>query len=168
MKTNPIYRAYDAATRVMKVIAALMLVAIVAINIANVVARYVFSAPFSWAEEVMLHLMIIAIFVGAPAVTWDGANIRMDILARLVQQRTRRILEGIADLVSLGVAGLLTYAAVPIVQQLIEFDQRSQAAEIPLAIPQGAIPLGLALTALALIARELSGRAKQHAAQPPQ
>jgi TRAP-type C4-dicarboxylate transport system permease small subunit len=112
--------------------------------------------------------MIVAIFVAAPAVTWDGTNIRMDILARAVPQRVRRFLEALADLVSLCVSALLVYASVPIVLQLIDFDQRSHAAEIPMALPQGAIPLGLALSVLALIARELSGKAAQHAASPPQ
>jgi len=168
MQPNTMHRVCDAATRALKIIAALMLVAIVAINATNVAGRYIFSAPFAWGEEVMLYLMIGAIFVGAPAVTWDGTNIRMDILARAVPQRVRRFLEGLADLVSLFVAALLVYASVPIVLQLIEFDQRSHAAEIPMALPQGALPLGLALSVLALIARELSGKAAQHAASPPQ
>ena len=41
------------------VIAALSLLCIVAINGANVVARYLFGSPFSWAEELMLFLMIL-------------------------------------------------------------------------------------------------------------
>jgi TRAP-type C4-dicarboxylate transport system permease small subunit len=168
MQPNTMHRVCDGATRALRIIAALMLVAIVGINAANVAGRYIFSAPFAWGEEVMLYLMIVAIFVAAPAVTWDGTNIRMDILARAVPQRVRRFLEALADLVSLCVAALLVYASVPIVLQLIEFDQRSHAAEIPMALPQGAIPLGLALSVLALIARELSGKAAQHAASPPQ
>ena len=72
----------EASTRALRVLSAIMLVAIVIINRANVVARYVLNAPFSWGEEVMLFLMIMAIFLSAPAVTWDGTNIRMDILAR--------------------------------------------------------------------------------------
>jgi TRAP-type C4-dicarboxylate transport system permease small subunit len=168
MQPNTMHRVCDGATRALRIIAALMLVAIVGINAANVAGRYIFSAPFAWGEEVMLYLMIVAIFVAAPAVTWDGTNIRMDILARAVPQRVRRFLEALADLVSLCVAALLVYASVPIVVQLIAFDQRSHAAEIPMALPQGAIPLGLALSVLALIARELSGKAAQHAASPPQ
>ena len=40
-------------------IAAGALICIVAINGANVVARYLFGSPFSWAEELMLFLMIL-------------------------------------------------------------------------------------------------------------
>jgi len=161
---NATRRVIDSATRVLRVISAMMLVAIVVINAANVVARYVLNSPFSWGEEVMLFLMIVAIFLSSPAVTWDGANIRMDILARALPVAVRRVLEALADLVSLGVAALLVYASVPIIQQLLEFDQRSQAAEIPMALPQGVIPLGFALSVIALIARELSGKTAEQAA----
>lgn len=161
---SPIRRGIDAASRLLRVVSAVMLAAIVVINIANVVGRYVLSSPFSWGEEVMLFLMIIAIFLSAPAVTWDGTNIRMDILARALPVRVRRAIEALADLVSLAVAALLVYASVPIIGQLIEFDQRSQAAEIPMALPQGVIPLGFALSVIALIARELSGKTAEQAA----
>lgn len=164
MSSNKTRRAIDAATRLLRVVSALMLVAIVLINATNVVGRYVLNSPFSWGEEVMLFLMIGAIFLSAPAVTWDGTNIRMDILARALPVRVRRVLEALADLVSLAVAALLVYASVPIIQQLIAFDQRSQAADIPMALPQGVIPLGFALSVIALIARELSGKTAEQAA----
>ena len=158
-------RVIDALTRALRVASASMLLAIVAINGVNVVGRYVFSSPLSWGEEVMAFLMIVAVFLANPAVTWDGAQIRMDILARALPVGVRRVLEALADLVSFAIAGLMVYVSVPIVLQLIEFGQRSHAAEIPLAIPQGAISLGFALVTIALIARELSGKAAEDAAR---
>ncbi len=164
MNANATRRTTDAAMRVLRMISVVMLVAIVLINGANVVGRYIFSAPFSWAEEVMLFLMIASIFLSAPAVTWDGANIRMNILARALPERVRRALEAFADFVSMAVAGLLVYVSVPLILQLIDFDQRSHAAEIPMALPQAMIPLGFALSVIALLARELSGKAAEHSA----
>ena len=52
--------------------------------------------------------------------------------------------------------------------QLFEFNQRSDAAEIPVAIPQSAIPIGFALVAIALIVREWSGKTAEDAARPPE
>ena len=69
------------------VIAALSLLCIVAINGANVVARYFFGSPFSWAEELMLFLMILGVFTGAVAVTWRNLHIRIDTLA-IIHRRT--------------------------------------------------------------------------------
>ena len=151
-------------TNALVVIATVILIAIVIINGVNVVGRYVFSSPLAWGEEVMLFLMIPGVFLATPAVTWDGAHIRMDLLVRSLPLRFRRLLEAVADLTSLGIAGLMVYVSVPIVLQLLQFDQRSDAAEIPVAIPQGAVPIGFTLVAIALIARELSGKTAQDAA----
>ena len=111
----------------------------------------------------MLFLQIVAVFVVLPAVTWDGAHVRMDLLARALPLKIRRLLEMLADLSSLAVAVLIVYVSVPIVLRLLEFDQRSDALELPVAFPQGSIPLGFALTAIALIAREFSGKAAEAA-----
>ena len=161
-------RVVAATTRTLQVISTIILVVIVAINGVNVVGRYVFSSPISWGEEVMLYLMIVGVFLAVPAVTWDGAHLRMDLLARAVPPLARRIIETLTDLISLGVAGLFVYVSVPIVWQLFAFNQRSDAAEIPVAIPQSAIPIGFALVALALIVREWSGKAAEDAARPPE
>jgi len=157
-------RVVQVTTRALGVVSTILLVAIVAINGVNVVGRYVFSSPISWGEEIMLFLMIVGVFLATPAVTWDGAHIRMDLLAKALPTTIRRILEALADLISLGVAGLMVYVGVPIVLRLLEFNQRSDAAEIPVFIPQSAIPIGFALVAIALIARELSGKTAEDAA----
>lgn len=163
MNASATRRVIGSVMRMLSQVATLLLVAVAAINGANVVGRYVFSSPISWGEEVMLFLMIVAVFIAFPAVTWDGAHIRMDLLARALPARAHRLLEGLADLISLALSVLVVYVSVPIVMKLIEFGQRSDAAEIPVAIPQAAIPLGFALAAVALIARELTGKAAEAA-----
>ena len=157
-------RAVELTTRAFGVVSTALLAGIAAINGANVFGRYLLNSPISWGEEVMLFMMIVGVFFATPAVTWDGAHIRMDLLARSFPVRIRRILEGLADIVSLAVAALMVYVSVPIVVRLFEFDQRSDAAGIPVAIPQCAVPIGFALVAVALVARELTGKAAEDAA----
>ena len=43
----------------------------VAINFANIVGRYVFLAPFDWAEEVLVFLVIWGVCLGGSAVTYE-------------------------------------------------------------------------------------------------
>jgi TRAP-type C4-dicarboxylate transport system permease small subunit len=157
-------RVVEVATRALGVVSTILLAAIVAINGVNVAGRYLFSSPISWGEEVMLFMMIVGVFLATPAVTWDGAHIRMDLVAKALPVGIRRMLEALADFVSLAVAVLMVYVGVPIVLRLLEFDQRSDAAEIPVALPQSAIPIGFTLVAIALIARELSGKTAEDAA----
>jgi TRAP-type C4-dicarboxylate transport system permease small subunit len=157
-------RVIEAVNRVLTVVSTLLLVAIVAINGVNVAGRYLFSSPISWGEEIMLFMMIVGVFLATPAVTWDGAHIRMDLVAKALPVGMRRMLEALADFASLAVAVLMVYVGVPIVLRLVEFNQRSDAADIPVALPQSAIPLGFTLVAIALIARELSGKTADDAA----
>ena len=159
-----IRRAIEMAKQVLTVISGAILAIIAAINGANVFGRYVLNSPIPWGEEVMLFLLIIGVFLALPAVTWDGAHIRMDLLAKALPVGIRRMLEALADFISLAVAVLMVYVGTPIVLRLLEYRQVSDAAEIPVAIPQSAIPIGFTLVALALVARELSGKTAEDAA----
>jgi TRAP-type C4-dicarboxylate transport system permease small subunit len=142
------------------VTACLLLIAI-ALNCANIIGRYLLSAPIPWAEEVMLFLLVAVVFLGTSVVSWEGRQIRMDVFLHMLPAAVRRCLEVVADLASIAVSIALIYFAWPVIDMLVEFDQRSQAADFPLFVPQGLIPVGLGLTALLTairLLRELGGR----------
>ena len=138
--------------------ASILLACSVAINFANIVARYFFHSAISWAEEVMLFLMIGCVFLGGASVTWSGLHIRMDIVVRLLPEKIRLAVELLSELVFLAAAGLLLIFAWPVVERLVAFDQRSLAANMPLAIPHAVIPIGIACMAILTIARLVTGR----------
>jgi C4-dicarboxylate transporter DctQ subunit len=138
---------------VLRVSAALMLVASVAVNFANIIGRYFFSVSIAWAEEVMLFLMIGAVFLAAPPVGWLGRHIRMDVIVSMLPARFRTVFEVFSDLVTIATCLMVAWFAWPVVTMLAELDQRSAMANIPLVIPQAAVPLGLALMALLIAVR---------------
>ena len=84
-------RAGEALTRVCLAIAAISLLSIVAINGANVIGRYFFGRPFSWAEELMLYLMILGVFSGGIAVTWRNMHIRIDTVVERTSPPVQRV-----------------------------------------------------------------------------
>ena len=138
--------------------AAAMLALIAAINIANVVGRYAFAKPIETAEELMLFLLIAAVFLSFARVTHDGAHIRMDMLQRALPPVAGRALEIVSDLVTIAVALTLVVVGTPLVLKLLEFGQRSEALGIPMAIPQSVVPIGFALSALLLVLRQFTVR----------
>jgi TRAP-type C4-dicarboxylate transport system permease small subunit len=150
-------RAMRALVSVAQIVAGVMLAAIVIINAANVAGRYVFSKPIDWAEEVMLFLMIGGVFLSNIGISLDGAHIRMDVLLRALPPLGRRLLDLLADLLTIAVAVTLAWVGSDVVSMLAQFGQTSDAAGIPVAIPQSVIPLSFGLTALALIVRLISG-----------
>jgi C4-dicarboxylate transporter DctQ subunit len=132
---------------VLRVIAGVLLVASVALNFANVVARYFFSASIYWAEEVMLFLMVGCVFFGNGVVAWSGRQIKMDVIVCMMPPKVREALDVFSELVFVVVAITIMVFAWPVIRDLYNFDQRSQSAEIPLYIPQALIPVGLGIMA---------------------
>jgi len=146
-------RGATALIAVLRVAAGAMLVGSVGINFANIIGRYVLSVSLSWAEEAMLFLMIGSVFLAAAPVGWMGRHIRMDVVVSLLPPRFRAAFELFSDLVTIATCVLVAIFAWPVMTMLTELDQRSQSANIPLVIPQAAVPVGLVLMALLIAVR---------------
>jgi TRAP-type C4-dicarboxylate transport system permease small subunit len=138
---------------------AVLLLVAVALNFANIVGRYVFSAPIASAEEVMLFLLVGIVFLGNSVVGYENKQLRMDVVLQALPARMRHGLEVLADLTMIAVCVALIVLGWPAVEMLAEFDQRSQAADIPLWIPQALVPIGLGLNALLVAVRLAMRRA---------
>ncbi len=146
-------RGVNALISALRVAAGAMLVASVVINFVNIIGRYVFSASITWAEEAMLFLMIGCVFLGAGPVGYLGRHIRMDVVVLALPPRARKFFEAFSDVVTMLTCAMLAVFAWPVVSMLAELDQRSDTANIPLVIPQSALPIGLALTAILIAAK---------------
>jgi TRAP-type C4-dicarboxylate transport system permease small subunit len=129
------------------------LLASVAINFANIIGRYFFSVSIPWAEEIMLFLMVGCVFTGCCAVAWEGRQIRMDVVVSMLPDKVRDFLALLSELVMIATAAAITAFAWPVIAQLAAFDQRSQAADFPLVIPQAMIPIGYSLMGLLVAVR---------------
>ena len=133
--------------------AGILLIASVAINFVNIIGRYFFSISIPWAEEIMLFLMVGCVFTGCCAVAWDGRQIRMDVVLLMLPPKPREFLNVLSELVLIAAAGAVTVFAWPVITQLAAFDERSQAANVPLVIPQAMLPLGYSAMALLVAVR---------------
>jgi C4-dicarboxylate transporter, DctQ subunit len=146
-------RGTTALIGVLRAAAGAMLAGSVGINFANIIGRYILSVSLSWAEEAMLFLMIGSVFLAAAPVGWMGRHIRMDVVVSLLPPRFRAAFELFSDLITIATCVLVAIFAWPVMTMLTELDQRSQSANIPLVIPQAAVPAGLVLMALLIAAR---------------
>jgi TRAP-type C4-dicarboxylate transport system permease small subunit len=140
-------------------VGAVALAIIVAINGANVVGRYCFGQPLPWAEELMLYLMIFVVFIGAAIATWRGAHIGIDALVTRLPPGLQIAAHVAMSLLAIAILLTIANAGYTTVSMLYAFDQRSDALEWPMWIPQSFVVLGLVLSA-ALIALRLLVRNK--------
>jgi TRAP-type C4-dicarboxylate transport system permease small subunit len=151
------------------VLSAISLLIAVALNLANIVGRYVFFSPIASAEEIMLFLFVGTVFLGNSVVGFEGKQIRMDVFLHALPAPLRRAFDVLADLAVIVVSVVLIWVGWPAIQMLAEFDQRSQAADIPLVIPQALVPIGLGLNAILVAARLVAEmRGRPHDAPPPE
>ena len=130
-----------------------LLVASVLLNFANVIGRKFLSAPIVGAEEVMNFLMVAVVFLGAGVVAYEGTHINMEIVIDRFPPRVRDAFKALAQVAAIAIAATLVTLGIPIVQHLAQFDERSQAANVPLFVPQAMVPIGLTLLALGALAR---------------
>jgi TRAP-type C4-dicarboxylate transport system permease small subunit len=130
-----------------------LLIASVVLNLANVIGRKFLHAPISGAEEVMNFLMVALVFFGAGAVAYDGTHINMEILIDRLPAPIRDAFKAFAQLAAIAVAAVIINLGIPIVLHLAQFNERSQAANVPMFIPQATVPIGLALLAIGAVAR---------------
>jgi TRAP-type C4-dicarboxylate transport system permease small subunit len=153
--------------------AAVLLLIAVAINAANIAGRYCAVQceaalehlhldplafilplhPIEWADEIMLFLLVGMVFLGNAIVGFEGRSLRMDIVLHALPRSLRRGLEAATDLAMIAVCVTLIVLGWPAVQMLAEFDQRSLIADIPMAIPQALVPIGLGLNAFLVAVR---------------
>jgi TRAP-type C4-dicarboxylate transport system permease small subunit len=146
-----------------RTIAGVCLLGSVAINFVNIIGRYFFSVSIPWAEEIMLFLMVGCVFTGCCGVAWEGKQIRMDVVVGMLPAKIRTLFALFSELVLIATAAAVTVFAYPVISQLADFDERSQAANFPLVIPQAMVPIGYALMAVLVAIRLMSSRGSQGA-----
>jgi C4-dicarboxylate transporter DctQ subunit len=153
-----IHKAVGWLLTLTRTVSAVCLIGSVMINFINIIGRYVFSVSIPWAEEIMLFLMVGCVFTGCCAVAWQGRHIRMDVLITALPPKLRAFFDLLSDVVLISAAIIVTTFAYPVITQLAAFDERSEAANFPLVIPQSMIPIGYSLMALLVAIRLLTPR----------
>ena len=141
-------RALETLGKLVRLAATLVLLISVALNFANIVGRYFFNSPIEWGEEVMLFLMVGMVFLGAVVITVQGRHIRMDLAVALLPAPMQNAVSAFGILCEGIAGGLVVWLGVPVVLELMEFDQRAEASNLPLAYPQAIVPFGMGLIAL--------------------
>lgn len=125
----------------------------IAINFANIAGRYLFSTPLVWAEEILSYLMVWSVFLGAVLVTWEGRHIKMDLISANMRSPAKEILNAITVAVFAAVCGFMVVQSWTVVSLTRQMDQRSVAAEIPMALAHAGVLLGFAGMLVAVLLR---------------
>jgi len=138
-----------------EILAALLLIAVTALNLTQVGGRYLFATGFSWTEEVMRYMMIWLMMLGSVACIFRVEHMGIEALETLVPPHR----------VALVKSALYSVAAIFCVVILIfgwplamrNAAQVAPASRIPMIIPYLALPVGAALMLVQIALSWLSG-----------
>jgi TRAP-type transport system small permease protein len=130
----------------------LVLIAI-AVNFANVIARYVFASAIFWTEEVLVFLMLWSVLLSAVTIAFNGDHINMDLFFDRFSRPWKQLTSGSVAIVFIACCTFLVLQSWQVVTLHLLNGTRSVAAGVPMAVPHSALLVGFALMALAVVYR---------------
>jgi TRAP-type C4-dicarboxylate transport system permease small subunit len=150
-KTSPI--ADFVFVRVPYVLTGTLLCAAIAINFANVVARYFFFEALYWAEEVLIYMVLWGVVLSVAPITYQGLHIKMDLFTAMLRSPIKEFVGGFAALLMIAASVYLIIQSWQVVALFWRSGEVSITSGIPLTIPHIALPVGFVLVVLAVIVR---------------
>lgn len=111
----------------------------------NVVLRYWFLAPISWAEELSLYLVVWIVFVGASVATRTRGHIAIDLLALALSPANRRLLSLAVGILMLVFLAFFTYYSAGHTLRIRASGQLTPVMLAPMWVTYLAMPAGGAL-----------------------
>ena len=141
-------RIFDRTARAIELALAIAFMLVVALNFANVIARYVFGRSILWADDVQIFTMIAITFLGAVVVSWRRQHLRMDVLANLLPGPLQTVLKILELALMLVLATFVFVQSQDYTMRMLEIGRTSDTAGVPMWIPHGSLALGFGLIAL--------------------
>lgn len=136
-----------------RAVMAVLILAGIAINFANVISRYVFNFALFWAEEIMVFIVIWCVFIGIVAVAFNGGHLRMDLVSARIPSPWKEILNGAATMALLVCGVFVVFQSWEVLTLFGAAGQVSVAAGVPMVIPHAAVLVGFAFMVLAVVVR---------------
>lgn len=134
-----VLRFATALTRLCEVLAGLLVGAVVAINLAQVVSRYLINDPLEWSDEVMRYSMAWVMFIGSSAAIFRGEHMAAGILGSVENPLVKTLLHYVILLAMLAFAGILAFFGT---RYGLDTGQVSPASAIPMEIPYLSVGVG--------------------------
>jgi len=143
-------------TRVEKFIAGVLAFSATLIAFYGVITRYIFKRPPDWAEEVVIYLIIWAVFITASILAAEKGHVAATLIVERFSIRTRRYLAVFNGVVAIVFCVLVSILGCKIVSAAYINDERSLTAlRFPVWIPYLSVAAGCTLVALRYVLRVL-------------
>lgn len=157
---NPVVKAVASTVRI---ILGVLLLGMVALNVANAICRYALGVVLTGADELMVFAMIWMVMVGMIVATASRGHIALDFLVNRAGPRQRVMLSILHHAVMTGACAYAAFHCWSFVARVAALGQTSMALGLPMAIPHAALVVGFAGTTIAsalLLAADIAALAR--------
>jgi TRAP-type C4-dicarboxylate transport system permease small subunit len=124
---------------------------------ADVILRYGFGRPIHGAYDMVECMLVLFVFHGIASVFFDRTNITIDLVDHLVGLRTRLRLVRLADLVSIVMLILVSWAMISPALQAYDYGDRKLELGLPLWVVWLFALSGIAGTIICAVGRAFQG-----------
>lgn len=123
-----------------------------ALNVLQVVFRYLLHNPLYWSEEAAIYMMVVMVFLAVGVLTRDREHIVIDLLGSMPQGRALRLLDIAQFLITALIMGVFAALSIEYLLSVIARNANSTALRLPMWVPVISMPLGfVAGTLVALV-----------------
>lgn len=112
------------------------------LTFANVISRHVFSASFSFSEEITTYLFVLLSLLGTSIAAKRRAHLGLTIVTDLVSERVRKILLVIGWLFAVAFTALIFFYGIQMVLSQIQLGQVTANMQWPEWIFGSFVPIG--------------------------
>ena len=149
-------RAIERLGDVLFWLAGLLLLAVFAVNVFNVTARYAFGLSYVWLPDLSRILFVWMIFLGGAAAYIRGQHLVIDLVRLRLRTRTKGVSE---LLINAGLAAFFVFligagARITTVRMRIPYDSWDA---VPTAVAYAAVPIAAAIMLIATLVRLVTG-----------
>ncbi len=137
--------------RLEEILISIMLGVTTLLVFAQVVARYVFNSGISWGNELVGHLFLWIVMIGASYGFKHGVHLGVDILMKKLPPAARKGMSLFSIAVSLAFTAGMLYLSIFYVHEAYKMELTTVDMEIPQWIPHLALPFGFAMISVRLI-----------------
>lgn len=137
--------------RLEEIIISIMLGAATLLVFSQVVARYVFNSGISWATELVEHMFLWIVMVGASYGFKHGVHLGVDVLMNKLPPSARKGMSLFAIAVSLSFSIGMLYLSIFYVHDSYAMELTTVDLEIPQWLPHLALPFGFGMISVRLL-----------------
>ena len=134
-----------------KMLASMLLAAIVLLIFSNVIMRYIMNASLSWGEELTLWFFVWFVWLAVSYAFQNREHVRITVLRDLLSERVRLYADIFIDLLVLVFLMMLTIECVKLIMLPFVASQNSVVLGLPIPILYASAPVGAALSSIRVV-----------------